>query len=149
MLNVNVYVMKFKSKFSNWCKKWFKTTEYEISVKQPHKDWNKKFRTSVSHFRCNNTPKDERLSYSYHDVLKHLGGKITTCYLTGTTINIETDDYQLDHIIPVSRGGTNKIKNCGITIPIANQMKTDMTVCELLDMCEKILIHHNYKVTKP
>lgn len=85
----------------------------------------------------------------YLILIKHLGGKITTCYLTGTIINIETDDYQLDHIVPVSRGGTNEIKNCGITIPVANQMKTDMTVPELLEMCEKILKHHNYKIEKP
>ena len=118
-------------------------------MKKPHKDWNKKFRTSVSHFRCANTPKDERLTYSYHEVLEHVGGMKTECYLTGTPINLEIDDYQLDHIIPISKGGSNKISNCGITIPIANQMKTDMTVPELLEMCEKILKHHNYKVEKP
>ena len=49
----------------------------------------------------------------------------------------------------MSRGGTNEISNCGITIPVANQMKTDMTVPELLDMCEKILRNFNYKIIKP
>ena len=141
--------MKFKCKIANWCRKWFKLNKPQITPKQPHKDWNKKFRTSVSHFRCINTSKENRLDYSYKEVLDYFGGKITKCYLTGTIINIETDDYQLDHIIPVSRGGTNEISNCGITIPVANQMKTDMTVPELLDMCEKILRNFNYKIIKP
>lgn len=136
-------------KLKHWWKSlWFYDCK-QVPSKKPHKDWNKKFRTSVSHFRCANTPKDERLTYSYREVLEHLGGMKTKCYLTGIPINIETDDYQLDHIIPVSKGGSNKISNCGITIPLANQMKTDMTVPELLEMCEKILKHHNYKVEKP
>lgn len=90
--------------------------------------------------------KDE---YEYKVLLNHLGGIQTNCYLTGEPINLETDAYQLDHIVPLSKGGTSEITNCGITIPVANQMKTDMTVSELLDMCEKILVHYNYTVTKP
>ena len=81
-------------------------------------------------------------------MLEHLGGMKTKCYLTGIPINIETDDYQLDHIVPVSKGGSNEISNCGITIPVANQMKTDMTVSELLEMCEKILKNYNYKIIR-
>lgn len=88
-------------------------------------------------------------NYSYKVLLKHVGGFNTFCYLTGTPINIITDDFQLDHIIPVSKGGTNEISNCGITLPVVNRMKTDMTVPELLEMCEKILKHHNYKIEKP
>lgn len=116
------------------------------NIKQICLDWNKKFRTAASKFRNRNNMKE---TYNYTKLLEHVGGMHTHCYLTGIPINIETDDFQLDHIIPASKGGTNDISNCGITIPIANKMKTDMTVSELLEMCEKILTHHNYKVEKP
>lgn len=61
---------------------------------------------------------------------------------------METDDYALDHIMPVSRGGTNDITNLGLTLYKANQMKGDLTVPELLNMCEKILLNYGYTVTK-
>ena len=51
-------------------------------------------------------------NYTYHDALKHLGGTQLKCYLTGIPINILEDDYQLDHILPVSKGGINKYGNC-------------------------------------
>ena len=112
-------------------------------------DWNKKFRTAASEFRNRQGMNCKKENYSYKVLLKHVGGFNTFCYLTGTPINIITDDFQLDHIIPVSKGGTNEISNCGITLPVVNRMKTDMTVPELLEMCEKILKHHNYKIEKP
>lgn len=37
----------------------------------------------------------------------------------------------------------------GITISQANQMKSDLTVDELLLLCKEILIHHSYKVEDP
>ena len=90
-----------------------------------------------------------QMDYTYKKALKHLGGTKTTCYLTGRSIDIETDDYHLDHIIPVAKGGTNELSNMGITIPQANKMKCDLTTDELLSLCKEILIHHNYKVEDP
>ena len=41
---------------------------------------------------------------------------------------METDSYDLDHIIPISRGGTNELSNLGVAIPIANKSKsTDLS----------------------
>lgn len=70
-------------------------------------------------------------TYTYHDALKHLGGTSLKCYLTGTPINILTDDYQLDHILPVSKGGTNELSNMAIATIEANQMKGGLTNEEL------------------
>lgn len=70
--------------------------------------------------------------YTYKEALEHLGGTKVKCYITGIPIDIEVDDYQLDHIIPVSKGGTNDICNMGITLPVINQMKGNLSTEELL-----------------
>ena len=93
--------------------------------------------------------KKVKKDYSCKEAIEHLGGYQTRCYLTGRHINIKKDDFQLDHIIPVSRGGTNELSNMGITIPQVNQMKSDLTVDELLGLCKEILIYNNYTVIDP
>ena len=71
------------------------------------------------------------------------------CYLTGLPIDInQPRTYHFDHIIPVSKGGSNYIDNLGITTKKANMMKSDMTVDELLDICKLVLENHNYSVVK-
>lgn len=96
------------------------------------KDWNKKFRSSVSRFKLrknyttkqmNPENKEVNTAYTYKDALKYLGGTKVKCYLTGRPIDIEKDDYCLDHKIPVAKGGTNDLKNMGITCPEANASK--------------------------
>jgi len=46
------------------------------------------------------------------------------CHYFGTSISI--DKCHVDHKIPISRGGTNEIKNLCITHPRANLVKGDM-----------------------
>lgn len=110
-------------------------------------DWNKKFRTAASSFK--NRYKDKGTivtKYTYKEALEHLGGTKVKCYITGIPIDIEVDDYQLDHIIPVSKGGTNDICNMGITLPIINQMKGNLSTEELLHWCRVILEANDYEV---
>lgn len=57
------------------------------------------------------------------------------CYLTGTPIDLTKNDYCFDHIVPVSKGGTNELSNLGVTIPSANYSK-------------QVLEHHGYTVSK-
>lgn len=80
--------------------------------------------------------------------MKFIGGTSIKCYLTGQTINLEKDDYAIDHIIPISKGGTNDLANLGITFYTINQMKSDMTVDELLEKCKQILEYHGYTISK-
>ncbi len=61
---------------------------------------------------------------------------------------METDSYDLDHIIPVSKGGTNELSNLGVAIPMANRSKSDLTVDEYLELCKKVLEYHGYTVIK-
>ncbi len=69
------------------------------------------------------------------------------CYITGEQFDpYDSTQWSLDHILPKSRGGTNDLTNAGQTTKMANQMKSSMTLEELLDMCEKILVHNGYEV---
>ena len=118
------------------------------------KNWNKKIITAVSRFRLRTSPnknnKQEVVeqNYSYLEAIEHLGGLKTKCYLTGKDINLETDEYCLDHIIPVAKGGSNELDNMGITIPKANASKSDLQLEEYLDLCKMVLEHHGYTVNK-
>ena len=71
------------------------------------------------------------------------------CYITGEQFDPnDSTQWSLDHIIPKSRGGTNELSNAGQTTKMANQMKSSMTMEELFDMCQKVLVHNGYKVEK-
>lgn len=117
-------------------------------------DWNKKIRTAVSRFRRRTNTKGiykqgmVEESYTYKEAIEHLGGIKTKCYLTGKEINLETDDYCLDHIIPVTKGGSNELNNMGITIPEANASKSDLSLNEYLDLCKTVLENFGYTITK-
>lgn len=110
------------------------------------KDWNKKFRTAVSEFRNGGKIVD---TYTYKDVIKTWGGTKVKCYLTGKEIDIMTDNYQLDHKIPIAKGGTNEISNMRPVLPYANLSKSDMTVEEYLDLCKTVLTNFGYEIKEP
>jgi 5-methylcytosine-specific restriction endonuclease McrA len=86
-------------------------------------------------------------TFSWKDVIQKFG-EDTYCYLSGEKINLYKDNYNLDHIIPSSRGGDNSLDNLGITHKIVNTMKSDLTPEELIEWCKKILEFNNYKVEK-
>lgn len=70
-----------------------------------------------------------------------------TCYLTGTPIDLsDTNSYQLDHIIPTSRGGDCSINNLGLCITQANISKNGMLLNEFIQLCVDICRHNGYKV---
>lgn len=76
------------------------------------------------------------------DLLEKFGNS-PKCYLTGVVINLDDPSaYSLDHIIPISRGGTNDISNCGLVSKKANLLKNDLTYDELIQFCKLILKNH-------
>jgi len=58
------------------------------------------------------------------------------CGLTGMELKIE--DADIDHILPVSRGGTHEISNLRWVCSRANEAKGNMTDSELLLFCKQI-----------
>lgn len=69
------------------------------------------------------------------------------CYLTNTPINLSNSkEYELDHIIPVSKGGSNTFDNLGLCLRDVNRVKADLLLEDLYLICEKLL--KNKMVTK-
>ena len=69
-----------------------------------------------------------------------LGNK---CYLSGLPLSLDNpDSYTFDHIIPVSKNGTNHLDNLGFANPQINQMKGDLSVEEFINLC-KIVTDYN------
>lgn len=83
------------------------------------------------------------VTFSYQDVIDKFG-ETPKCYITGESINIyEPKTYQFDHIIPVSRGGSNTLDNLGICTTAANRVKIDMTPEELYSLCRQIISYQD------
>jgi len=125
----------------------FKKRKMGTGRNNHQEDWNKKLRTAVSHFRrrLQNMPTK---NYTYKDVIKHFGGTIVNCALTGRKIDILKDSYCIDHIIPVAKGGTNELENMAIVIPEANAAKSDLTNEEFVALCKEVCEHFGYEVKK-
>lgn len=93
---------------------------------------------------CRALPDNKRTNYSftYLDVVDKFKDR-SHCYLTGEPIDLSNPrSYEFDHIIPRSRGGSNTFDNLEITTREANRLKGNLTLDELLTLCEKILAHH-------
>lgn len=110
-----------------------------------NRTWRKRLRRYIEHFQNRGMKSLNKIKTL--DIINKFGTK-TKCYLTGTPIDLEKDNYCFDHIVPVSKGGTNDLSNLGITIPIANYSKSDLTVEEYLELCKKVLEHYGYTVNK-
>ena len=61
------------------------------------------------------------------------------CAITGDSISLD-GDIQLDHIIPLYRGGKKEISNVQWVTRRANWFKRACTQEELLELCEKIVL---------
>lgn len=90
---------------------------------------------------------NNEFNFKWRDVLKFYTEN-TNCYLSGVDINLFKGEYSFDHIIPVSKGGKNTFDNLGIAHSVVNQMKSDLSVDELIIWCVRILEHNGYNVNK-
>lgn len=87
-------------------------------------------------------------SFTTQDVKNKIGDN-PICYLTGRKINLaEPKAYNLDHFIPVAKGGTNSIENLRISCKEANMAKSDLFLEEFLLLCKEVLEFNGFKVTK-
>lgn len=105
---------------------------------------NRKGQTNkASHFHRGNTVgKYVPINFTYDDAIEYLNGNYV-CYLTGDTIDLnDPKSYSFDHIVPFSKGGTNELHNLGLTTRAANMAKSDLSVEEFVDLCEKVARHH-------
>ena len=113
------------------------------------KNGNKKLVANKSNdFQFNKFQKKYVLNFGWKDVIEKFGWQ-NECYLTGDFIDLNVpDSYAFDHIIPRAKGGTNELENMGLTTKKANQVKSDLLLHDLFDLCKKILDKNGYKVEK-
>lgn len=92
--------------------------------------------------------KDKTTSFKWQDVFRKIEEN-PFCYLTGDKLNLsDPKAFSFDHILPVSKGGSNDFENLGVCTMMANQSKHSMTVDEYIELCKKVLINFGYKVEK-
>lgn len=129
----------------------FLNRKIKEKIRFDNSDYKSSFKVRVSNFINNwerSTHMKSEKRYGYQEVLDHIGGWETTCYLTGRPLNLKEDEYELDHIIPISKGGSCDLDNLGITCKQANQSKSNMTIEEYIQLCKEVLEHFGYKVEK-
>lgn len=81
--------------------------------------------------------------FTYKDVLEKFGEN-PICYLTGRKIDLnDPSQYQLDHVIPINKGGLGNLDNLQISCAIANQMKRDYSLDEFIKACIEIADFQN------
>ena len=131
----------FKKRLSD-----FRRRTYNPNTNEKCLDWKRKLQKGIQRFK-NKHENMPKTNFTYKDVLDKFG-TLVQCELTGQTIDLTKDDYNIDHIIPVSKGGTNDLDNLAFTIPEANIAKNALTNEEFLELCIKVCKHFGYNVTK-
>jgi len=82
------------------------------------------------------------LSFTIDDVKKLFKAQGGRCALTNKKLVLKnTTEWQLDHMIPRTRGGDNSISNCQILSKEANAAKWNMTNSEFIKLCKKVIKH--------
>tara|TARA_R110000751_G_scaffold164464_2_gene270562 strand:+ start:2701 stop:3276 length:576 start_codon:yes stop_codon:yes gene_type:complete len=84
--------------------------------------------------------------FTYEELMEKIGDN-PKCYITGDPIDLaDTRSWHLDHIVPVSKGGSNSLDNCNIASKTANMSKSDMTPDEFFAFCKRTLEHNGFSV---
>lgn len=128
----------------------FKSRKIRNKKRFKCKDYKASFRTRVSNFVNNwkqHTMKNVN-KFGYKEVLEYIGGWETKCYLTGRPIDLRKDNYELDHVVPIAKGGSCELNNLKVVCKDANQSKHDMLLEDYLQLCKEVLENFGYTVEK-
>lgn len=88
-------------------------------VKQSTKKWNSNIDTN----------------FNYKTFIKEYGEN-PNCYISGSKISlIDSNTYSLDHIVPLSRGGSSSLRNVKPCLAIYNYMKGFFKIEDFLKYC--------------
>lgn len=81
--------------------------------------------------------------FKYTDVIDRFG-LVPTCYLTGVLIDYsDGDTYELDHFVPLCKGGASDLANLRLCSPIANRMKGGHLHADFINICAAIVTQNS------
>lgn len=84
-------------------------------------------------------------TFSAYDLLDNIGPE-PKCYITKSPINLTNKkSYSLDHIIPVSKGGSSTLDNCGLCLTIVNLSKGTLSLEEYIELSRIVYINNKSK----
>lgn len=131
----------------------------KLMNKRPERTWDYKVRGFYKD--KDNSTKGLDMSTAREQMIQHIwpnDGKDenghsfpwTTCKITGRKVSVMVPKghyyaCNLDHILPVARGGANELENCQVLADKVNYAKGDMTNDEFLDMVTLITKGEMYK----
>jgi 5-methylcytosine-specific restriction endonuclease McrA len=99
-------------------------------------------------YKGKNNKKVQRLpiTFSFDEFLTLLSNN-PICYISGEGINFnDSSSWEIDHVIPIQKGGQTIISNLKPVKKWANKIKDILTEDELLENCKKILEFRKFKV---
>lgn len=109
----------------------------------PHNSKNTLYRKIIKFHFNKKTKKYQKLMFSLKELEEKIG-PYPVCYLTGRPIDLsKSRQYNLDHIIPRSKGGDNSLDNCQIACKEANMAKSDLSYNEFVNLCHEVINHNN------
>lgn len=87
------------------------------------------------------------MKFNYTDVYEKYGENFK-CELTGRPLKWrEPGAYEYDHIVPVSKGGSNEFENLQIVCREANRAKGDLMQDDFIRLCHQVIEHAKTKGT--
>ena len=107
---------------------------------------NRILRLKIEKFSMNKDGAYNNMSFTVKEFLKKVGEN-PICALTGRPIDLmDSRSYQLDHIVPRSKGGPNNIDNCQLLSRDANLAKHDLSLEEFIQLCRDVVNHIDNKL---
>jgi len=129
----NQNVLKKKIEGFNYCKRKEKT-----EIKEKDKRIKEIIKLRIWRFSKMENGKYKKM-FNEEQLLEKIG-KEPRCYLTGRLINLNNPkSYNLDHIVPRTKGGDNSLKNCGLACREANQAKHNLLLEDFVKLCKEVV----------